>query len=175
VAGIGLLIFPYINSLGNYSHVLPLVIMGSLSVMGGITALFLPETLWTHLPNTLDESEGFGSHFNICSCPHKESTRAEGDEEENQSLKPQNKNSDPNNGTSQDIYLTTGKPSTQNTFCTMSKCNSNDNDDIEFDKNSPNAADKKVSGNVNITINQLKEKERFQQKPLQPNGKISLV
>ena len=57
----------------------------------------------------------------------------------------------------------------------MSKCNSNDNDDIEFDKNSPNTADKKVSGNVNITINQLKEKERFQQKPLQPNGKISLV
>ena len=46
--------------------------MGSLSVMGGITALFLPETLWTHLPNTLDESEAFGSHFNICSCPHKE-------------------------------------------------------------------------------------------------------
>ena len=107
---------------------------------------------------------------------HFDSTRGEGDEEENQSLKPQNKNSGPNNGTSQDIYLTTGKPSeTQNTFCTMSKCNSNDNDDIEFEKNSPNAADKKVSGNVNITINQLKEKERFQQKPLQPNGKISLV
>ena len=106
---------------------------------------------------------------------HFDSTRAEGDEEENQSLKPQNQNSGPNNGTSQDIYLTTGKPSTQNTFCTMSKCNSNDNDDIQFEKNSPNAADKKVSENVNITINQLKEKERFQQKPLQPNGKISLV
>merc|ERR1712141_362051 len=71
VAGIGLLIFPYINSLGNYSHVLPLVIMGSLSVMGGITALFLPETLWTHLPNTLDESEGFGSNFKIFSCPQR--------------------------------------------------------------------------------------------------------
>lgn len=71
VAGIGLLIFPYINSLGNYSHVLPLVIMGTLSVMGGIAALFLPETLWTHLPNTLEEGEQFGSQFKICSCPQK--------------------------------------------------------------------------------------------------------
>lgn len=76
VAGIGLLLFPYINALGSYSHVLPLVIMGSLSVMGGIAALFLPETLWKHLPNTLEEGEGFGSHFKICSCPQK---RQEGD------------------------------------------------------------------------------------------------
>ncbi len=50
---------------------LPLVIMGTLSVMGGITALFLPETLWTHLPNTLEESEEFGSDFAFFSCPHK--------------------------------------------------------------------------------------------------------
>jgi hypothetical protein len=49
--------------------VLPLVIMGTLSVMGGVTALFLPETLWTHLPNTLEEGEEFGSNFKICSCP----------------------------------------------------------------------------------------------------------
>ena len=30
---------------GKYSHVLPLVIMGTLSVIGGAIALFLPETL----------------------------------------------------------------------------------------------------------------------------------
>ena len=45
--------------------------MGALSVMGGITALFLPETLWKHLPNTLEEGEEFGSKFNICSCPQQ--------------------------------------------------------------------------------------------------------
>lgn len=50
---------------------MPLVIMGALSVMGGITALFLPETLWKHLPNTLEEGEEFGSKFNICSCPQQ--------------------------------------------------------------------------------------------------------
>jgi hypothetical protein len=57
---------------GSYSHVLPLVIMGTLSVIGGMAALFLPETLWTHLPNTLEEGEDFGSNFKICSCPDRE-------------------------------------------------------------------------------------------------------
>ena len=61
----------FIPSQGQISHVLPLVIMGTLSVLGGITALFLPETLWRHLPNTLEESEEFGSNFDICSCPQK--------------------------------------------------------------------------------------------------------
>jgi hypothetical protein len=55
---------------GKYSYVLPLVIMGVLSVMGGFTALFLPETLGQHLPNTLDEGEEFGAkNFKIFSCP----------------------------------------------------------------------------------------------------------
>ena len=54
---------------GKYSHVLPLVIMGTLSVIGGAIALFLPETLGQHLPNTLDEGEAFGSDFKIFSCP----------------------------------------------------------------------------------------------------------
>ena len=44
---------------GNYSHVLPLVIMGTLSVLGGIAALFLPETLWKNLPNTLEVRDNF--------------------------------------------------------------------------------------------------------------------
>ena len=59
----------------------------------------------------------------------------------------------------------------------MSKCNSNENELGEsFDKNNLNTLDNKnVSGNVNITINQLNEKETSEQKPLQPNGKISVV
>lgn len=56
---------------GEYSHVLPLVVMGTLSVMGGVSALFLPETLWKPLPNTMREGESFGSKFKIFSCPQK--------------------------------------------------------------------------------------------------------
>jgi len=72
VAGIGLLIFPYINSLKTVNRILPLVIMGSFSCLGGVAALFLPETLWQHLPNTLEEGEMFGTDFSILSCPQKE-------------------------------------------------------------------------------------------------------
>ena len=54
---------------GAFSRILPLVIMGSFSCLGGVAALFLPETLWTHLPNTLEEGEAFGSNFKIFSCP----------------------------------------------------------------------------------------------------------
>ena len=60
----------------------------------------------------------------------------------------------------------------------MSKCNSNENDHGDsFDKNNlKSTLDKKnVSGNVNITINQFNEKGTCEQKPLQPNGKISVV
>lgn len=73
VAGIGLLVFPYINSLGTINRILPLVIMGTFSCLGGIAALFLPETLWRHLPNTLQEGEGFGSVSwgDLLRCPHK--------------------------------------------------------------------------------------------------------
>ena len=47
--------------------------MGTFSCLGGITALFLPETLWRHLPNTLAEGEGFGSvsWSYILTCPQK--------------------------------------------------------------------------------------------------------
>lgn len=71
ICGAGLLIFPYMNQLGEISHVVPLIIMGSMSCAGGITALFMPETLWKHLPNTLEEAEMFGTDFKIFSCPSK--------------------------------------------------------------------------------------------------------
>lgn len=76
VAGIGLLVFPYINSLGTINRILPLVIMGTFSCLGGIAALFLPETLWRHLPNTLQEGEGFGtiSWADLLRCPQKSDT-----------------------------------------------------------------------------------------------------
>jgi len=47
--------------------------MGTFSCLGGIAALFLPETLGRHLPNTLQEGESFGtvSWTNIFRFPKK--------------------------------------------------------------------------------------------------------
>ncbi|XP_020285317.1 organic cation transporter 1-like isoform X1 [Pseudomyrmex gracilis] len=69
IAGIGLLTFPYIVHLAVYSRVLPLIVMGSLSVAGAITSVFLPETLNIHLPQTIEEGELFGADFKLWSCP----------------------------------------------------------------------------------------------------------
>lgn len=69
IAGIGLLTFPYIVHLAVYSRVLPLIIMGSLSVAGAVTSIFLPETLNIHLPQTVEEGELFGADFKLWSCP----------------------------------------------------------------------------------------------------------
>ncbi|XP_008549084.1 organic cation transporter protein [Microplitis demolitor] len=69
IAGIGLLTFPYIVHLAVYSRVLPLIVMGSLSVAGALTSVFLPETLNIHLPQTIEEGERFGADFKLWSCP----------------------------------------------------------------------------------------------------------
>ncbi|XP_071569585.1 organic cation transporter 1 [Temnothorax nylanderi] len=69
IAGIGLLTFPYIVHLAVYSRVLPLIVMGSLSLAGALTSIFLPETLNIHLPQTVEEGELFGADFKLWSCP----------------------------------------------------------------------------------------------------------
>ncbi|CAH2097929.1 unnamed protein product [Euphydryas editha] len=68
VAGVGLLTCPYIVSLADHSRSLPLTIMGVLSVVAGITSLFLPETLNQPLPQTLEDGESFGRDFKLLSC-----------------------------------------------------------------------------------------------------------
>lgn len=53
---------------GRENLVLPLLIMGILSVIGGITGLRLPETLHYKLPQTVEEGEEFGKNWTMADC-----------------------------------------------------------------------------------------------------------
>ncbi|OWR52533.1 carcinine transporter [Danaus plexippus] len=68
IGGLGLIIIPFINYLGTSNLVLPLFLMGALSVVGGITALRLPETLHCPLPQTAEEGEEFGKDWTYKDC-----------------------------------------------------------------------------------------------------------
>ncbi|KAG8439199.1 hypothetical protein GDO86_005425 [Hymenochirus boettgeri] len=52
---VGSIISPYFVYLGSYNHLLPYILMGSLTVATGIMVLFFPETLGKPLPETLEQ------------------------------------------------------------------------------------------------------------------------
>ncbi|KAJ8982156.1 hypothetical protein NQ317_013941 [Molorchus minor] len=54
------IVAPFVVYLANISISLPLFILGILGILGGILALFLPETLDQELPQTLQDGENFG-------------------------------------------------------------------------------------------------------------------
>ncbi|XP_053613138.1 carcinine transporter [Plodia interpunctella] len=68
IGGLGLIIIPFINYLGSSNLILPLVVMGAVSVVGGLTALRLPETLHSSLPQTAEEGEEFGKNWTYKDC-----------------------------------------------------------------------------------------------------------
>ncbi|KAL1399381.1 hypothetical protein pipiens_001183 [Culex pipiens pipiens] len=68
IGGLGLIVIPFITYLGKENLVLPLVIMGCVSVAGGFTGLRLPETLHHRLPQTLEEGELFGADWTFDDC-----------------------------------------------------------------------------------------------------------
>jgi len=60
--GIGVLA-PYLVYLGTRVNICaPYYILGTLFLLGGISALFLPETLHRKLPDTMEEATNFGRH-----------------------------------------------------------------------------------------------------------------
>lgn len=70
VGSIGAITAPHILYLGAlYGKALPIIILGVLSVAGGISTLFLPETLNENLPETLEEGEEFGKNAKFCDFP----------------------------------------------------------------------------------------------------------
>ncbi|XP_018026179.1 uncharacterized protein LOC108681637 [Hyalella azteca] len=82
VGGIGLVVIPFINYLGSEMLSLPLLIMGLLSVVGGVAAFRLPETLHQPLPNSLKEGEQFGASFSWADCCSCKPKRDESDDKE---------------------------------------------------------------------------------------------
>ncbi|XP_047479820.1 beta-alanine transporter-like isoform X2 [Penaeus chinensis] len=60
---------PYIVYLSKYSYSLPYVIMGVITVIGGLACLLLPETLNENLPDTLEDGETFFSGQSLCHNP----------------------------------------------------------------------------------------------------------
>ncbi|KAK8720576.1 hypothetical protein OTU49_013229, partial [Cherax quadricarinatus] len=68
VGGLGLVIIPFINYLGTEMLVMPLVIMGLVSTIGGMLTFRLPETLQQKLPNSMAEGESFGQDFTWRDC-----------------------------------------------------------------------------------------------------------
>ncbi|XP_018578503.1 organic cation transporter protein isoform X2 [Anoplophora glabripennis] len=59
-ARLGSIIAPYINLMTRIWIHLPLLIFGTLSLIGGVLSLALPETLNRKLPETIEEGEAFG-------------------------------------------------------------------------------------------------------------------
>ncbi|XP_037960261.1 carcinine transporter [Teleopsis dalmanni] len=70
IGGLGLIVIPFVTYLGKENLKLPLVIMGFVSMLGGLTGLRLPETLHHRLPQTLEEGEEFGKNWSMNDCLH---------------------------------------------------------------------------------------------------------
>ncbi|XP_050294589.1 solute carrier family 22 member 13 [Anthonomus grandis grandis] len=63
------IVAPFVVYLANIDLSLPLLILGVLGILGGILALFLPETLDQELPQTLQDGENFGVDQKIWDFP----------------------------------------------------------------------------------------------------------
>ncbi|XP_063925688.1 beta-alanine transporter [Zophobas morio] len=69
VGMLGPVFIPLVNYLGSDMLTLPLIIMGTMLVMGGACSLLLPETLNQHLPQTLQDAEKAGLDCFACCTP----------------------------------------------------------------------------------------------------------
>lgn len=62
-------IINYFDFQAKISVSLPLFILGVMGIVGGVLALFLPETLDQELPQTLQDGENFGMGQHIMDFP----------------------------------------------------------------------------------------------------------
>ncbi|KAH1002886.1 hypothetical protein HUJ04_008920 [Dendroctonus ponderosae] len=69
VGMLGPIFIPLVNYLGSDIIILPLIIMGTMLMVGGVCSLLLPETLNAHLPQTLEDAERTKLDFCACCVP----------------------------------------------------------------------------------------------------------
>ncbi|XP_014474814.1 PREDICTED: organic cation transporter protein-like isoform X3 [Dinoponera quadriceps] len=60
---------PFVVYLDVVSSILPLLVLGTMGILGGLLTLFLPETLDKDLPQTLQDGEDFGKDQKIWDMP----------------------------------------------------------------------------------------------------------
>ncbi|KAK3747306.1 hypothetical protein QZH41_016938, partial [Actinostola sp. cb2023] len=65
MARFGGIIAPYIVFLNDYMQNLPLVVFGIVGVTAGLTALLLPETLFSPMPQTVDQVESWTEDYGV--------------------------------------------------------------------------------------------------------------
>ena len=64
----------------NLSKTLPLVIFGVLGVIAGIVALWLPETLFSPMPQTVEQAEAWAEDYKIYCCKRSGRKQSNGDD-----------------------------------------------------------------------------------------------
>ncbi|XP_031842346.1 carcinine transporter-like isoform X2 [Nomia melanderi] len=65
---------PYINDSAKVWEGFPMLIISTISFMGAMSVLFLPETLGHNLPQTINQGEEFGKDQNFWSLPNHQKT-----------------------------------------------------------------------------------------------------
>ena len=83
------------------NETLPLVIFGVMGIIAGVMALWLPETLFSPMPQTVEQAEAWEEDYKIYCCRRRESLREDGnvslmeEEEENADKSPATDMPDP--------------------------------------------------------------------------------
>lgn len=75
VGFLGNVVGPFVVFLAKFGRSLPLLALGSVSVLAGVLCLFLPETLDQALPQTVEEAEAFGSDQRFLHFPCRRHSR----------------------------------------------------------------------------------------------------
>eukprot|EP00094_Tigriopus_californicus_P000702 TCALIF_00680-PA protein Name:"Similar to Slc22a1 Solute carrier family 22 member 1 (Mus musculus)" AED:0.29 eAED:0.29 QI:95/0.62/0.44/1/0.75/0.88/9/32/567 len=69
LADLAIFTSPYVVFTGSIHMAIPFIIIGVLSILSGILAVFLPETADEHLPDTMEDGEAFGRNQDFWNVP----------------------------------------------------------------------------------------------------------